>query len=219
MTLTPTPTRCGLVVCGDGIVKGNEQCDDGAQNGDVGKCSISCTWGPAPPPPPPPPGTPPPPPPPPSGVHVCSQQCDHRGYCIEGDKCEGCAEGWTGQYCGTLADAGGRLAALVVGLTGWGLLALAVLVLVWHKEWRPIRARGIFSACLGMFCGGVWLYIALATLRGEDMQYNAGNAGLWGWWVLFLPGFGGWLAVQVLHLRFLVQIHVFEKIPAALWFK
>jgi hypothetical protein len=94
---------------------------------------------------------------------------------VVGDRCEGCAEGWTGRYCGTLADASAHLAAVLTAAVVAALLALALLLLLVHRLWRPVRARGILSATLGLCCAAVWLYVALATLSGEAMGFDAGN--------------------------------------------
>lgn len=40
----------------------------------------------------------------------CSQDCDHGGWCVQDTPssaayCAGCAEGWTGEFCGTVRNA------------------------------------------------------------------------------------------------------------------
>jgi cysteine-rich repeat protein len=41
----PTTSSDGAAVCGDGVVEGNEECDDGTSNGSVGDpCTTSCQW-------------------------------------------------------------------------------------------------------------------------------------------------------------------------------
>jgi hypothetical protein len=95
-------------------------------------------------------------------------------------------------------------------------MLLGAATLLHHRRWRPIRARGLLSACLGVCCGLVWLYTAAARVAGEALGYDAGQHERWAWWLTYIPGLGGWLAVQVLHLRSLAQIHVFEAIPTAL---
>eukprot|EP01052_Picozoa_sp_SAG31_P027483 SAG31_NODE_2577_length_5451_cov_3.176757_4_plen_288_part_00 len=176
-------------------------------------------------PPPPPPGRVAAPPPSPQVIelilqsNICSQSCDHQGLCGPADTCEACHTGWTGRYCGTLADTTAKLIALIVPCFVVGLLALAAMIILWHHYWRPIRARGVLSVWLSAVCGAIWIYAAFVHVRGEDGGYNIDNWETWWWWVTMVPGFGGWLITQTLHLRFLVKIHVFERIPVALWFE
>ena len=141
----------------------------------------------------------------------CSRRCAHGGRCAGPDLCVECASGWEGTFCGTLTSTAGRSIAAACTVIVCLLLAVAIVLVCLRADSVPIRARGASSLC-GSFVGGAaWVVSAFATLVGEPFGY-AESEGLFGAWVP-LVGFGVWLTANSVHLRAMVQIHIFHVVP------
>jgi hypothetical protein len=149
-----------------------------------------------------------------------AQPCLHRGnWSAASGRCEGCAEGWVGDYCSTaIAEelALGFVAAVAVAVA---VLLAAVVVIVLRCGWRPIVARGPVSMAVGLFGGAIWCYVATVPCASELLLLepsgvdDAEQQALRFFWLSLVPGFGIWLACNLIYLRTMVTVHIFSRIP------
>eukprot|EP01043_Picozoa_sp_COSAG02_P044379 COSAG02_NODE_3959_length_5983_cov_9.304176_10_plen_682_part_00 len=152
------------------------------------------------------------------------QPCLHNGnWSAASGRCENCARGWVGNYCGTAVSedlALGFVAAVAVLVT---VLLTAIIVIVLRCGWRPIVARGPVSMAVGLLGGAIWCYTATVPCANELLWLEPGGAGgrvadaeqhaLKFFWLSLVPGFAIWLACNLIYLRTMVTVHIFSRIP------
>ncbi len=152
------------------------------------------------------------------------QLCLHSGnWSGASGRCENCAQGWVGNYCGTAVAedlALGFVAAVAVLVA---VLLAAVIVIVLRCGWRPIVARGPVSMAVGLLGGAIWCYAAAVPCANELLWLQPGGSdgraadavqqALRFFWLSLVPGFGMWLACNLIYLRTMVTVHVFSRIP------
>ncbi len=152
------------------------------------------------------------------------QPCLHNGnWSAASGRCETCAPGWVGNYCGTALSedlALGFVAAVAVLVT---VLLAAIVVIVLWRGWRPIVARGPVSMAVGLLGGAIWCYAATVPCANELLRLEPGGWGgrvadaeqqaLGFFWLSLVPGFAMWLACNLIYLRTMVTVHIFSRIP------
>ena len=153
--------------------------------------------------------------------------CLHAGNWSDAlSRCDGCDDGWVGERCGTAVSddlAFGFVAAVAVVVAA---MLAGVLVIVMRCRWRPIVARGPLSMATGLLGGALWCYSAATPcadelLRPQELS-GGGTAAAAAdaeeqvrgfFWMSLVPGFGIWVACNLIYMRTMVQVHVFSRIP------
>ena len=148
-------------------------------------------------------------------IPLCSVGCNHGGTCSGPDSCVGCNPGWTGDFCGTVADRSSRGAMQAAALCVQALLLFACLLVIRRFRWRPIAARGSGTLILSMLGGVVWVEAATMQLATEDalFTFDILSPAAYELWALLVFGFGLWLGSGLVYLRAMCQIHIFYVVP------
>ena len=150
-------------------------------------------------------------------VSKCPQDCDHGGRCVLDSPlgipgCAGCADGWTGEFCGTVDS---PLTIMVVAATVVmaGMLGAAALLVIVRFNWVPIAARGPLSIVCSYAGGMIWLFTAVAQISGEMCGYDVAKPAMYKLWLPLVYGAGVWLASSIAYLRTMVKVHIFHTVP------
>lgn len=152
-----------------------------------------------------------------------SRPCLHGGnWSAAARRCEGCADEWAGDRCGTAVAEDVALGFVATVAVLVALLLAAVVVIVLRCGWRPIVARGPVSMATGLLGGATWCYATTTRcadellrqeLLGGGADDDADQRARSFFWLTLAPGFGIWLACNLIYLRTMVTVHVFSRIP------
>jgi cysteine-rich repeat protein len=143
---------------------------------------------------------------------LCSRACDHGGTCAGKDVCIGCAEGWSGDFCGTMTHS--YASVTVVGACVCAsVLFVAIIVVLCKLSWVPIQARGGFDLIASLLGGTIWVLSAIVPLRGELVGFDANQPSLWQLYLPLVCGFGLWLGANLIYIRAMVMVHINVTVP------
>ncbi len=149
-------------------------------------------------------------------ISACEQECDHGGWCVKDAPssvayCEGCMEGWTGEYCGTVDHSLGT-PVLISAVAVVMVLAIGLLIVVVKHSWLPIQARGPVSLICSYVGGIIWVYSAVSMIWGELTGYDASRPFVHKLWLPLVCGSGLWLAASIVYMRTMASVHIYGKV-------